>query len=196
MTFPVSSAPAETGKVPIPPAVTAHLIHNLPLGIMAIVYSPFPFRIVRIVLPHPAPSALARTLTGGYGNWRRGTCAATRRLSDSLRSYFAGNANALPFPDWNLLDTARLTPLQQQVLRATARIPFGARATYRDIARAVLRPRAVRFVGSALGRNPFPLLIPCHRVVRSDGTTGQFAGGKDMKRRLLALEAAAVGHPS
>jgi len=61
--------------------------------------------------------------------------------------------------------------------------------SYRDIAVAVGRPRAYRFVGTTLANNPFPILIPCHRVIRSDGSFGLFGGGSDMKRKLIELEA-------
>lgn len=86
------------------------------------------------------------------------------------------------------LDLAGLTPFQADVLAAAQTIPAGEVRTYGQIAAAIGRPRAVRAVGSALGRNPVPLLIPCHRVVRSDGSPGDYVFGAAAKARLLAAE--------
>jgi len=83
---------------------------------------------------------------------------------------------------------AHLTPFQQQVYRAVCRIPKGQTRSYQWVARRIGRPRAVRAVGHALSRNPFAPLVPCHRVVRSDGSLGGFMHGVDAKRRLLDAE--------
>ena len=80
------------------------------------------------------------------------------------------------------------TPFQRAVWDAIARIPFGETRTYGAIARELGRPRASRAVGSACGANPIPLLVPCHRVVASDGGLGGFSGGLDIKRALLRAE--------
>lgn len=85
-----------------------------------------------------------------------------------------------------------LTRLQQSVLAATASIPCGELRSYKDIAEAIDRPRAYRFVGTTLGENPFPIVIPCHRVIRSDGSYGQFGGGTDLKRKMIELEASTI----
>ena len=85
---------------------------------------------------------------------------------------------------------AKLTPFQKAVYRAVARIPTGKTMTYAQVARAIGRPRAVRAVGTALNRNPFAPQVPCHRVVRSDGTIGGFASGAHKKRVLLRKEGA------
>jgi len=79
-------------------------------------------------------------------------------------------------------------PFDVAVLRATRRIARGDVRPYAWVAARIGNPRAVRAVGSALGRNPVPLIIPCHRVVRSDGTLGQYALGTEVKRTLLASE--------
>ncbi len=86
-------------------------------------------------------------------------------------------------------DLHRLTPFERDVLMKALEIPRGEVRTYGWIAREIGRPRAVRAVGSALARNPIPLFIPCHRVVRSDGSIGQYGcGGPVNKRRLLLHE--------
>ena len=86
------------------------------------------------------------------------------------------------------VDLSRLTPFQRAVLRATAAIPRGELRSYGWIAKEIGRPGTARAVGSTLNRNPVPVLIPCHRVGRSDGTVGEYAFGPAMKRTLLRHE--------
>ncbi len=90
------------------------------------------------------------------------------------------------------VDLTRVGPFEREVLAALRRIPAGQVRTYREIARALGEPGAARAVGMACARNPLPLLIPCHRVVRSDGGLGGYSlrGGVDLKRRLLQAEGA------
>ena len=85
---------------------------------------------------------------------------------------------------------SKLTPFQRAVLLACSRIPKGQTRTYSQIARAIGKPKAARAVGNALAKNPFAPLIPCHRVVKSDGSPGGYSGkgGVKTKRRLLAAE--------
>ena len=73
-------------------------------------------------------------------------------------------------------------------MKTLSAIPWGAVCSYADIARAIDKPKAVRAVGAANGRNPLPIVVPCHRVIGSDGSLTGFAGGLDMKRQLLELE--------
>ena len=80
---------------------------------------------------------------------------------------------------------ARLTPFQQAVYRAACRIPKGQTRSYQWIARTIGRPRAVRAVGRALSRNPFSPRVPCHRIIRSDGSLGGYNGGAAKKRARL-----------
>ncbi|MBF0486181.1 MAG: MGMT family protein [Candidatus Omnitrophica bacterium] len=85
--------------------------------------------------------------------------------------------------------TRTLTPFEWAVLKATLDIPFGETRTYAWVAKRIGKPRAVRAVGSALRKNPYPLIIPCHRVIKSDGSLGRYAG-KDTgrKKELIELE--------
>jgi len=105
-------------------------------------------------------------------------------LGDALRGYLGGR----PLAWEGALDLRGLTAFQESVLAAVRDIPFGDVRTYRQVARGIGRPESVRAVGNALHRNPFPLVVPCHRVVREGGDLGGFACGVEMKRRLLALE--------
>lgn len=95
------------------------------------------------------------------------------------------------------VDLAGLPPFRRKVLEACRRIPYGSTASYGDLARAVGRPGAARAVGGAMAANPFPLLIPCHRVLRSDGSIGGFSSpaGVRLKTRMLELEGASFDVP-
>jgi methylated-DNA-[protein]-cysteine S-methyltransferase len=109
--------------------------------------------------------------------------ALDREVARQLRQYFAGRREAFDLP--MALDATRF---RSKVLRAVGRIPFGRARSYGEIARAVGQPRAARAVGQAVGANPLPLLIPCHRVLAAHGRLGGFGGGLAWKRFLLELE--------
>ncbi len=109
--------------------------------------------------------------------------AVLQRGGEQLEEYFAGARRRFDLPL-----APQGTAFQQSVWRALAEIPWGQWRSYADIARAISRPRAVRAVGAANGRNPLPIVVPCHRVVGSDGSLTGFAGGLEMKRYLLELE--------
>ena len=100
-----------------------------------------------------------------------------------LQQYFAGERT-----DFDLPLRAEGTDFQRQVWNALSDIPFGELRSYRDIATSIGRDKAVRAVGAANGANPIPIVVPCHRVVGSDGTLTGFGGGLPAKKRLLAIE--------
>jgi len=106
-----------------------------------------------------------------------------REAARQLEAYFAGARRSFDLP---LAPEA--TPFQSRVLEALRGIPYGETRSYKDIAIALGDPGAVRAVGSANGRNPLPLVIPCHRVIGSDGSLTGFGGGLETKRFLLDLE--------
>ena len=109
-----------------------------------------------------------------------GAMAQVRRR---ILAFLAGNASLARLP----LDI-RGTVFQRRVWEALRRIPAGETRTYREIARAIGAPRAARAVGSACGANPVPLIIPCHRALRADGTVGNYAWGRARKKKLLEIE--------
>lgn len=113
------------------------------------------------------------------------------RLTTQLREYFAGDRSEFDLP----LDPPPMSSFAAAVLNETARIPYGQTETYGQIAQHIGRPAAARAVGQALGANPLAILIPCHRVLASDGSLGGYSapGGVAVKRRLLSLEAPAAG---
>ena len=110
-----------------------------------------------------------------------------RHLSASLQRYWAGEG-PLPRPE-GLVAGLEVTPLRAAIYRSLLDIPQGATVTYRALAESVGRRGAARAVGAAMARNPVAPLIPCHRVVGSDGYLRGYAGGIEMKRHLLDMEA-------
>ena len=108
----------------------------------------------------------------------------TDAVRRQLDEYFDGSRHAFELPiDWRLLRGFR-----EAVLRATAAIPFGSVSSYRQIATAAGSPNAYRAAGNALGSNPIPIVVPCHRVLHSGGGLGGYTGGLERKRYLLGLE--------
>ena len=115
---------------------------------------------------------------------------APRRLDGAahqLDEYFVGKRRVFNVP----LDLRLAHGFRRSVLEHLRRIPYGVTQSYAAVARAAGNPSAIRAAASACSHNPIPLVVPCHRVVRSDGTTGEYLGGPEAKRALLALEAAA-----
>ncbi len=100
-----------------------------------------------------------------------------------LAEYFAGRRQRFDLPL-----AASGTPFQESVWRALADIPWGEVRSYRDIAFVIGKPKAVRAVGAANGRNPLPIVVPCHRVIGANGSLTGFAGGVPLKMKLLTLE--------
>jgi methylated-DNA-[protein]-cysteine S-methyltransferase len=112
---------------------------------------------------------------------------APRRLDEDrrqLEEYFSGKRQIFELPiDWRLC-----AGFGRRVLTATARIPFGALSTYKQVATEAGSPRASRAAGNALGANPMPIVVPCHRVVHSGGGLGGYTGGLERKQLLLGVE--------
>ena len=106
-----------------------------------------------------------------------------RKALDQLRKYLKGELRRF---DCKL--EFKGTPFQKKVWSALAKIPYGRTRSYRDIARAIGHPKAFRAVGNANGRNSIPLIIPCHRVIESNGGLGGFGHGIEVKKRLLEFE--------
>lgn len=113
--------------------------------------------------------------------------SAPRRVDRARREldeYFAGARRDFDVPlDWSLARAFR-----REVLEELVKVPYGETTTYAELAADAGRPRAVRAAGTALATNPIPIIVPCHRVLRSDGSVGGYRGGADVKRKLLALE--------
>lgn len=140
--------------------------------------------LLATTLPGPSAEEAWRQLVGsGVG---RAACATRplREARERLKAYFSGQRTA--FPDE--LDLSAATPFQQRVWQAARLIPYGETRSYLWIADRIGKPEAARAVGQALGKNPLPVIVPCHRVIASDGRLGGFSGGLEMKRQLLKME--------
>jgi methylated-DNA-[protein]-cysteine S-methyltransferase len=105
--------------------------------------------------------------------------------AQQLQEYFSGQRQSFDLP----VQPAWGTPFQRAVWQALQRIPYGRTSTYGDIARDIGNPKAVRAVGAAIGQNPHTIIVPCHRVVGTNGALTGFAGGLERKQHLLAHEA-------
>lgn len=142
--------------------------------------------ICRISWGHSRASSFRRWIEKRHGG------RVVRRDPDffpliaALRKYFSGR----PVRFEAKLDLGGGTPFQRSVWEALRRIPHGTTRSYGAVARALGRPKSSRAVGSACGSNPVPILIPCHRVVRTGGELGGFGGGIGLKKRLLSIERA------
>jgi len=112
-------------------------------------------------------------------------------LRRELEEYFAGRRREFRLP----LDWALIGPFGRRVLRKTAAIPYGGHLSYAEVAAEAGSPRGARAAGNALGANPIPIVIPCHRVLRSGGKLGGYGGGLDRKRWLLELEGGPAPRP-
>jgi methylated-DNA-[protein]-cysteine S-methyltransferase len=157
---------------------------DTPVGRIILIYGDAPLKIARILLPGEEEDC---------NNSQHQGCFAKESISpapDNLAGMVLDSLNGIETqPPWAILSRDGITALQQAVYVKTAEIPYGSLASYRDIASLIGRPRACRFVGSALAKNPFPILIPCHRVIRSDNKLGGFGGGLALKRLLIDFEA-------
>jgi len=125
-----------------------------------------------------------RHLPAGMDAWPRTETALLASARDQLGEFFAGRLQRFDLPL-----AAAGTTFQQAVWRCLQTIPYGARTNYGRIAESLGKPSASRAVGMAVGRNPWSIVVPCHRVVGSDGQLTGYAGGLERKRWLLALEA-------
>jgi methylated-DNA-[protein]-cysteine S-methyltransferase len=142
------------------------------------------YGLLRITLPQPSAQKAAQLLGDRVKNasW---SLAFFADLIKRLRSYFAGQKTTFP----NALDLSLATHFQRQVWQTTRLIPYGETRSYSWVAEQMYKAEAVRAVGQALGQNPLPIMIPCHRVVAKDGRLGGYTGGVEIKRYLLNLEA-------
>lgn len=141
-------------------------------------------RVARILISNPAVSA-EQQKSMLFPDAPSFSCSEIDALANDIEAFLGGEDVRFP------LDMARMdlcSYFQQQVLYAEHGIPRGAASTYERIARCLGKPKAARAVGNALAKNPFPILIPCHRAIRSNRFLGGYQGGLEMKRRLLEME--------
>jgi methylated-DNA-[protein]-cysteine S-methyltransferase len=144
-----------------------------------------PRGLVTLQLPRSSRAAALRDLQREqpHGVWRD---RAPDEMLRELTEYAAGRRRAFELP----LDWSSIKPFQRAVLQVANRIPFGETRSYAWIAQKIGKPRAARAVGHALATNPIPIILPCHRVIGSDGGLHGYGGGLPMKAMLLRLEGA------
>jgi methylated-DNA-[protein]-cysteine S-methyltransferase len=143
--------------------------------------------LVRVMLPNDSVDETLERLAADLSPRLLELPSRVDRERRELDEYFAGRRQEFDLSlDWRLTTT----DFYRRVLRATAKLPFGATATYAEMAAEAGNPRAYRAAGSALGHNPIPIVVPCHRVLRAGGDIGQYGGGPEMKEWLLRFEGA------
>jgi methylated-DNA-[protein]-cysteine S-methyltransferase len=158
-----------------------------PLGAVTVLVSPASGGggtpvVTEIRLPRKGRSGAGREAAGSS---RKGVSPVPVPWLAALERCLRDGEAAFPLDS---LDWGACTPFQEKVLRELARIPRGRVISYGDLATRAGVPRAARAVGAVMAWNPFPLVLPCHRVVRSSGETGRYGGGAAMKRALLERE--------
>jgi methylated-DNA-[protein]-cysteine S-methyltransferase len=145
-------------------------------------------KIFRVVLSLPRSSASARVYSF-FPNLTDGSCREIDEVSERIAAFLSGEGGEFS------LDAVRIdlcSDFQKKILRAEHGIPRGYVSTYQRLAAHVGTPKGARAVGTCLANNPFPLIIPCHRVIRSDAALGGYQGGAAMKRELLRMEGVSV----
>jgi methylated-DNA-[protein]-cysteine S-methyltransferase len=159
------------------------LIFCSPWGWMGIVESTK--GIQAIVLPKRSKRAVESDLrVQSDGPLHQGESAQLEEARRQLLDYLAGRRNTFDVP----LDLSQGTSFQRQVWRTLQRVPYGKLRSYQWIAARVGGRHYARAVGNAVGANPLPIVVPCHRIVAQDASLGGFSGGLSMKRKLLSLE--------
>ena len=160
----------------------AYGTYDSPLGLLTVFVTPR--GLVRLSYPGEPIEAQLDELAALISPRVMAAPERTDAVRRQLDGYFGGTRRDFELPiDWRLLRGFRAN-----VLRATAAIPFGSVSSYREIAAAAGSPNAYRAAGNALGSNPIPIVVPCHRVLHAGGGLGGYTGGLERKRYLLGLE--------
>ena len=159
------------------------MIFRSPWGWMGLAESPK--GIQAIVLPRRSKRAVESELRAQLGEpLQQEQSARLEEASRQLLDYLAGRRNTFDVP----LDLSQGTSFQRQVWRTLQRVPYGKLRSYQWIAARVGGRHYARAVGNAVGANPLPIIVPCHRIVAHDASLGGFSGGLSIKRKLLSLE--------
>jgi len=139
----------------------------------------------KIILPHANSKEVEKTILRAFPD-SLADDVSLKPLAKVFDSYFKGNKTS---PNLSI-NVAGTTEFSKKVWRATQSIPWGEVKTYKWLSLCIKRPRSFRAIGNALGKNPFPVVVPCHRVVRSDGGLGGFSApaGIHLKRKMLEME--------
>ncbi len=168
----------------------SYILVSSPFGVLSIVWWEIETgpKVYRVFLPDeqmPTEDVVQMNFPGASAL----ACSEVTELGVRVQRFLEGEAIEL---ELDLLALERYSEFQRKVLVAEHRIPRGWVSVYGRIAKSLGNPRAARAVGNALARNPFPIIIPCHRTIRADGRLGGFRGGVEMKRALLEMEGVEV----
>lgn len=166
------------------------IVRPCPFGMFALLWADYGGQpgICRVLLSKPGFSAEEAVKAQFPGIGSSG-CDEIKEVADRIEAFLQGEDIRFS------LDNTRIdlcTAFQQEVLRAEHEIPRGYVSTYKQIAGHLGRPSGARAVGTALATNPFPIIIPCHRAIRSDGNLGGYQGGLVMKKKLLEMEGVGI----
>lgn len=183
------------GRAPTPstqhPCELSWATMDSPVGVLLLARSAE--GLIRLAFECEGTDAVLAQLARGTGAQPRQDPVRLSAARTELDEYFAGTRRAFDIA----LDRSLSSGFRARVQLAMSTIGYGQTLTYKGLAELAGSPRAVRAVGSACATNPLPIVVPCHRVLRSDGGLGGYAGGLDVKRTLLGLEArVAAGDPA
>jgi methylated-DNA-[protein]-cysteine S-methyltransferase len=165
----------------------AYATMDSPIGVITVASTPA--GLVALGLPNRDPDQVVEDLAARISPRVLEAPARLDEVRRELDRYFEGNLRDFDLPlDWQLTKGFR-----RRVLRQTVRIPYGETLSYKQVAAKAGNERATRAAGSALGSNPIPIVVPCHRVLRTGGALGGYGGGLEVKEQLLRLEGALPG---
>jgi len=152
------------------------------LGWMAVVWSQFGLR--KVILPHDSKSSVLMEISRAGYRAKEGGNFESQEVARNIMDYLSGKEVEFHCR----LDFQEASDFQQRVWSLVRDIPWGEVRSYSWVAAMLGLPDSVKAVGQALARNPFPIVVPCHRVIRKDGNLGGYSGGVELKGRLLRLE--------
>jgi methylated-DNA-[protein]-cysteine S-methyltransferase len=141
-------------------------------------------KIKKIYLP-VSKSKLLSQIRGDFPEIENPECKIKNGMDKLIAELYKGKKRKVTLSE---MDMEKLKPFQSRVLKQACKIPRGKVATYSELAAKIGKAGAARAVGAVMANNPFPILIPCHRVIRADGTLGGFGGGLEMKKKMLTSE--------
>lgn len=163
-------------------AALTYWTQDSPLGRLTLIASND--GLCRVLFADQEPEAALAAVSAAYRRSAAPVEHADARTAAQLDEYFAGTRTAFNVP----LDLSLATPKRRPYLRVLLGIPCGQTLSYKDVATRAGKPKGSQAAGQAVGHNPLPILVPCHRVIAADGSLGGYSGGLDRKRALLALE--------
>jgi methylated-DNA-[protein]-cysteine S-methyltransferase len=172
-------------------AGNSFLLQHTPVGMLGIVAGE---RGLVEILLHPMPVLIMQQISERHPQAKEGHCTLLQQAGEQLTAYFRQECRSFDLP----IDFSGLSPFTLRVLETLQGIPFGATTSYGDLALLAGSPGAARAVGGVMAANPFPLVIPCHRVLGSGGRLGGYSGGEGLvtKEWLLEFERKAISGDS